>query len=132
MNMGSMLSRLAPVTTSGVGSLPFIHAAEAARHAVCAYELPFGPQLPRAYGDVVGEWLGAMALEPAGPSLTGVPAMAGEGSLWPAAAVSDQVRSLAELGLDARVMVDEPGLMAAHRAGATPPVWDALRAAAPA
>jgi hypothetical protein len=29
-------------------------------------------------------------------------------------------------------MVDEPGLMAAHRAGAQPEVWDALRAVAPA
>ena len=36
------------------------------------------------------------------------------------------------MGLSGLVMVDEPGLMAAHRAGAAPAVWDALRAAAPA
>jgi hypothetical protein len=179
MNMGSMLSRLAPLTITGVGSLPFTHPAEAARHAVCAYELPFCPQLPRAHGDMVTQWLGAdprrcgwapdrdrqlpaawddfmlglerhppshgtvklqvtgpltlaIALEPAAANLTGVAAMAGEVSLWLAAAVSDRVRALAELGLAALVMIDEPGLMAAQRAGAVPAVWDALRAAAPA
>jgi hypothetical protein len=81
---------------------------------------------------VTGPLTLALALEPAGAGLTGVAAMAGEVSLWLAAAVSDQVRALAELGLAALVMIDEPGLMAAHRAGATPAVWDALRAAAPA
>ena len=49
-----------------------------------------------------------------------------------AAAVSDQVRGLGALGLAALVMVDEPGLMAAQRAGATVALWDPLRAAAPA
>ena len=56
--MGSMLTRLAPLTTTGVGSLPFTRPGEAARHAIAAYELPFCPQLPRAYGDMVQEWLG--------------------------------------------------------------------------
>jgi hypothetical protein len=59
MTMGSMLTRLAPLTTTGVGSLPFTRPGEAARHAVGAYELPFCPQLPRAYGDMVQEWFGA-------------------------------------------------------------------------
>jgi hypothetical protein len=57
--MGSILTRLAPLTTTGVGSLPFTQPGEAARHAVGAYELPFCPQLPRAYGDMLQEWLGA-------------------------------------------------------------------------
>ena len=57
--MGSMLTRLPPLTTTGVGSLPFTRPLEAARHAVRAYELPFCPQLPHAYGDMVVEWLGA-------------------------------------------------------------------------
>ncbi len=56
--MGSMLTRLAPLTTTGVGSLPFTRPGEAAGHAIAAYELPFCPQLPRAYGDMVQEWLG--------------------------------------------------------------------------
>ncbi len=57
--MGSILTRLAPLTTTGVGSLPFTQPGEAARHAAGAYELPFCPQLPRAYGDMLQEWLGA-------------------------------------------------------------------------
>ena len=57
--MGSMLMGLAPLTTTGVGSLPFTRPAEAARHALGAYELPFCPQLPRAFGDMLHEWLGA-------------------------------------------------------------------------
>lgn len=57
--MGSMLMRLAPLTTTGVGSLPFTRPAEAVQHAARAYELPFCPQLPRAYGDMLQEWLGA-------------------------------------------------------------------------
>ena len=188
--MGSMLTRLAPLTTTGVGSLPFTRPGEAARHAVGGYELPFCPQLPCAYGDMVQEWLGAdparcgwapdrdrqlpavwdhfilelerhppahgivklqvtgpltlaMALErgvgPVGSAGSGGQAgladlvgLAGEIAGWLAAAVSDQVRGLAELGLTALVMVDEPGLMAAQRAGAVPGVWDALRVTAPA
>ena len=176
--MGSMLTRLAPLTTTGVGSLPFTRPGEAARHAVHGYELPFCPQLPRAYGDMIQEWLGAdpggcgwapdrdrqlpavwddfmlelerhppshrvvklqvtgpltlaMALERGERSLSAVTGMAGEISAWLAAAVGDQVRGLAELGLGALVIIDEPGLMAAHRAGATPAVWDALRAVSP-
>ena len=42
-----------------VGSLPFQRPRPAARHAACAYELPFCPQLPRLYGDMIVEWLGA-------------------------------------------------------------------------
>lgn len=176
--MGSMLTRLPPLATTGVGSLPFTRPGEAARHAVCAYELPFCPQLPHAYGDMVAEWLGAdsercgwapdrdrqlpavwdgfileltrhppshgvvklqvtgpltlaMALEREAPSPTAVAAVASEISVWLAAAVHEQLRGLAELGIAALVMIDEPGLMAAFRAGATPPVWDALRAVAP-
>jgi hypothetical protein len=176
--MGSMLMRLAPLTTTGVGSLPFTRPGEAARHAVHGYELPFCPQLPRAYGDMISEWLGAdpggcgwapdrdrqlpavwddfilelerhppshgvvklqvtgpltlaMALECGERSLSAVTEMAGEVSTWLSAAVGDQVRGLAELGLAALVIIDEPGLMAAHRAGATPAVWDAIRAASP-
>ena len=53
-------------------------------------------------------------------------------SVWLAAAVSDQIPALGEIGLSTLVMVDEPGLMAAHRVGAAPAVWDALRAVAPA
>ncbi len=178
--MGSMLTRLGPLTTTGVGSLPFTRPGEAARHAVGAYELPFCPQLPRAYGDMLQEWLGAdpgrcgwapdrdrqmpaawdafmlelkrrppwhgvaklqvtgpltlaMALERSGPrGRPDVEGLAREIAGWLAAAVSDQVRGLGELGLATLVMVDEPGLMAARRHGATAAVWDALRAAAPA
>lgn len=57
--MGSNLTRLAPLATTGVGSLPCSHPGEAAAHAVTAYELPFCPQLPHAYGDMLQEWLGA-------------------------------------------------------------------------
>lgn len=178
--MGSMLKRLAPLTTTGVGSLPFTRPGEAARHAVGAYELPFCPQLPRAYGDMVQEWLGAdpgrcgwapdrdqqlpaawddfiLELERHPPShgvvklqVTGpltlatalepssrrgrsdVQDLGREISGWLAAAVSDQARMLRELGLTALVVIDEPGLMAAQRHGATAAVWDALRAATPA
>jgi hypothetical protein len=177
--MGSMLTRLPPLTTTGVGSLPFTRPGEAARHAVCAYDLPFCPQLPRAYGDMLVEWLGAdpgrcgwapdrdrqlpavwddfilelgrrppshgvvklqvtgpltlaMSLEHGAARRTAVGALAREISVWLAAAVQEQLRGLAELGLAAVVMIDEPGLMAAHRAGAAPEVWDALRAVTPA
>jgi hypothetical protein len=54
-----LLDRLAPLTTTGVGSLPFANPAQAARHAHAAYGLPFCPQLPRRDGDMVQEWLGA-------------------------------------------------------------------------
>jgi hypothetical protein len=185
-DMGSMLTRLPPLTTTGVGSLPFTLPGEAARHAVRAYELPFCPQLPRLYGDMVAEWLGAdpgrcgwapdrdrqlpgawddwilelerrppahgmVKLQVTGPltlanalsrSAGGWPdvdGLAREVSAWLAAAVSGQVRALGELGLSTLVMVDEPGLVAARRAGAgavrqaasVVAAWDALRAVAP-
>jgi hypothetical protein len=57
--VSAALRRLPPLATTGVGSLPFHRAVEAAHHAVCAYELPFCPQLPRLYGDMIEEWLGA-------------------------------------------------------------------------
>jgi hypothetical protein len=178
--MGSMLMRLAPLTTTGVGSLPFARPGEAARHAVHGYELPFCPQLPRAYGDMLQEWLGAdpgrcgwapdrdrqlpaawdafilellrhppehgviklqvtgpltlaMALERgAAGGRTDLQGLGREISTWLAAAVHDQVSALRAVGLFGLVMVDEPGLMAAQRAAATPAIWDAIRAAAPA
>lgn len=55
----SLLDRLAPWTTTGVGSLPHTDAAQAAAHAAAAYELPFCPQLPALDGDMISEWLGA-------------------------------------------------------------------------
>jgi hypothetical protein len=55
----TMLRRLPALATTGVGSLPFERAADAAHHACAAYELPFCPQLPRLYGDMIAEWLGA-------------------------------------------------------------------------
>ena len=178
--MGSMLTRMAPLTTTGVGSLPFTRPAQAVSHAATAYELPFCPQLPRAYGDMLQEWLGAdpgrcgwapdrdrqlpvawddfilhlrrhppsaglVKLQVTGPLTLAValerrsshgrrdmPDLAREISGWLAAAVSEQVRGLHDLGLGALVVVDEPGLMAAHRQGARTAAWDALRAAAPA
>jgi methionine synthase II (cobalamin-independent) len=58
MNM-TVLDRLDPWTTTGVGSLPFTDIREAATHSVGAYGLPFCPQLPRLEGDMIREWLGA-------------------------------------------------------------------------
>jgi hypothetical protein len=55
--VSAALDRLPPLASTGVGSLPFARAAEAAEHAVGAYELPFCPQLPRLHGDIVTEWL---------------------------------------------------------------------------
>lgn len=55
----SVLDRLSPWTTTGVGSLPFRDPATAAAHALAAYELPFCPQLPLLEGDMITEWLGA-------------------------------------------------------------------------
>lgn len=57
--MSAALGRLAPLATTGVGSLPFRHAREAVEHVLAAYELPFCPQLPQLDGDIVSEWLGA-------------------------------------------------------------------------
>ena len=56
--MSTLLDRLPPLATTGVGSLPFARPDEAARHARDAYTLPFCPQLPRLDGDMVSEWLG--------------------------------------------------------------------------
>jgi hypothetical protein len=57
--VSSLLDRLPPLATTGIGSLPFSRPADAAAHVVQAYELAFCPQLPRAYGDMIAEWLGA-------------------------------------------------------------------------
>jgi hypothetical protein len=62
--MTPVLDRLGPLTTTGVGSLPFSAPAVAARHAARAYELPFCPQLPAADGDMVREWLGPCGWSP--------------------------------------------------------------------
>jgi methionine synthase II (cobalamin-independent) len=50
---------IAPLATTGVGSLPFRDAPTAVRHAVRAYDIPFCPQLPAHDGDMIREWLGA-------------------------------------------------------------------------
>ena len=49
---------LPPYATTGVGSLPHADPVAAVRHVQRAYDLPFCPQLPRAEGDMVREWLG--------------------------------------------------------------------------
>jgi hypothetical protein len=179
--MSAILDRLAPLSTSGVGSLPFERAGEAVRHAVEAYELPFCPQLPRLDGDMIAEWLGAdpgrcgwardrdrerpaawddfvarlaarppahrvaklqvtgpvtlaIALVRDGGSPRGfrVPELAREVAAWLAANVAGKVRRLADAGVDALVVVDEPGLAHAGLTGADAPIWEPLRAAAPA
>lgn len=56
--MSAILDRLPALATTGVGSLPFARPAEAARHALGGYAVPFCPQLPRLDGDMVSEWLG--------------------------------------------------------------------------
>jgi hypothetical protein len=56
--MSGALDGLPPVATTGVGSLPFVSAANGTRHAVRAYEIPFCPQLPALDGDMIREWLG--------------------------------------------------------------------------
>jgi hypothetical protein len=128
--MGSMLMRLAPLATTGVGSLPFTRPGEAARHAVGGYELPFCPQLPHAYGDMVQEWLGA------DPARCGwapdrdrqLPAV------WDHFILELERHPPSHGMVKLQVTgprVDEPGLMAAQRAGARPGAWDALRATAP-
>jgi hypothetical protein len=175
--VSSLLDRLSPLTTTGVGSLPFSRPADAASHVMSAYELPFCPQLPRAYGDMVAEWLGAdpgrcgwapdrdrqlpavwdpfilelsrkppahrlvklqvtgpvtlaMALEPAAraDALCG---LAREISTWLAATVARQSADLAELGFDAILVIDEPGIAAAELHPRQTAVWDPLRATVP-
>ena len=54
-----MLDLLPPCATTGVGSLPFGHPADAVAHVIDAYDVPFCPQLPLLEGDMVAEWLGA-------------------------------------------------------------------------
>jgi hypothetical protein len=53
-----MLTRLPRLATTGVGSLPGNDPAEAVRHVMTAYDLPFCPQLPCLDGDMIEEWLG--------------------------------------------------------------------------
>jgi methionine synthase II (cobalamin-independent) len=148
----SVLDRLPPWSTTGVGSLPFTVPRAAARHAVRAYDLPFCPQLPRLEGDMVAEWLGAdpgrcggapdrdrrlprawsdlvrelvrrppphgvVKLQATGPVTLAWALERGERhglareiADWLAANVGLQVRALAERGLDALVVVDEPAL----------------------
>ena len=67
----------------------------------------------------------ARALGGRGPDAT---ALAGEIATWLAANVAEQVATLADRGLDAVLVVDEPSLTAAD----DPRVWDPLRAVAPA
>jgi len=55
--MSAILDRLLALATTGVGSLPFARPAEAARHALGGYAVPFCPQLPRLDGDNrAGAW----------------------------------------------------------------------------
>lgn len=54
----SLLDRLRPWSTTGVGSLPYTDPQRAAIQAVGSYDLPFCPQLPRLDGDMLAEWLG--------------------------------------------------------------------------
>jgi hypothetical protein len=56
--VAGVLDRLGPLTTTGVGSLPFRDPEAAVRHVAGSYGLPFCPQLPRLEGDMVVEWLG--------------------------------------------------------------------------
>jgi hypothetical protein len=180
----SVLDRLPPLATAGVGSLPFTDPTLAVRHACRAYDLPFCPQLPALDGDMVGEWVGAAATTPCGWSadrdrerpaawdafvarvsrnppghglvklqVTGpvtlavaleraagrggqgraATALARELDGWLATNVRGQVARLAAAGLDALVVVDEPGLAHAvaglgrEETGADVGVWDALR-----
>jgi hypothetical protein len=172
--VSSLLKRLPPLATTGVGSLPFSRPADAASHVMSAYELPFCPQLPRAYGDMIAEWLGAdpgrcgwapdrdrqlpavwdpfilelsrnppahrlvklqvtgpvtlaMALEPASrdDALAG---LAREISTWLAATVASQAADLDDVGCDAILVIDEPGIAAAGLHPRQTAVWDPLRA----
>jgi hypothetical protein len=178
--VSASLNRLPPLASTGVGSLPFTRAPDAARHALGAYELPFCPSLPRLYGDMIREWLGAdpgrcgwapdrdrqlpaawdtfvielerrppphrlvklqvtgpvtlgRALEPTrerAAGSAGALRLATEISTWLAAAASAQVAALAGLGLDALLIIDEPGLAYAGLSDGASSVWDPLRAAA--
>lgn len=174
----SVLDRLPPLTTTGVGSLPFDDPVAAVRHASRAYGLPFCPQLPRRDGDMIHEWLGAdplrcgwasdrdrerpaawdafvaavgaappehrlVKLQVTGPVTLaralehaagrtgigdGADGLARELAAWLAGNVAGQVARLRELGVDAVVVVDEPGLASAAGSGIGSDVWDPLRA----
>jgi len=156
--MSAILDRLPALATTGVGSLPFARPAEAARHALGGYAVPFCPQLPRLDGDMVSEWLGTdpgrcgwttdrdrerpaacdafveqLAAKPpdhgiaklqvTGPvtlaialergagrvgAAASVVSLARDVCVWLAANAAGQVRRLAEVGIDALVVVDEP------------------------
>ena len=151
--MSTILDRLPPLATTGVGSLPFTQPADAARHATSAYTLPFCPQLPRLDGDMVSEWLGSdpcrcgwspdrdrerpaawdhflaqleahppehamVKLQVTGPVTLAIALGAGaemvslarELAVWLAANAAGQVRRLADRGVGALLVVDEPGL----------------------
>lgn len=54
----SLLDRLPPYGTVGVGSLPYADPVAAVRQVVTAYDIPFCPQLPSLDGDMIEEWLG--------------------------------------------------------------------------
>ena len=169
---------IAPLATTGVGSLPFADAPTAVRHAVRAYDVPFCPQLPAHDGDMIREWLGAdprrcgwsagrdrerptaweafltacvahdrrlVKLQVTGPVTLAVALeraagrhgqgraireLASDIALWLAANAAGQVRALADRGIHAMLLVDEPALA---RAGLDPGeadavhVWDPLR-----
>jgi hypothetical protein len=180
--MTALLDRLPALTTTGIGSLPFDRASEAARHSAAAYDLPFCPQLPRLDGDMIAEWLGsdpgrcgwapdrdrelpsawhefvarvtarlpahglvklqvtgpvtlAMALERNGEAVgraRRLTSLAHEVAIWLAANTAGQVRRLAEVGLGAILIVDEPGLALAGVSDAGRGIWDPLRVLVPA
>jgi len=177
----SVLDRLPPWTTTGIGSLPFTDPVEAVAHATGAYGLPFCPQLPRLEGDMISEWLGAdpgrcgwspgrdrerpvawdafvaalrrrppphrlvklqvtgpatlaCALEREGggrPSRATALDLAVEVARWLAANTAGQVARLAEIGLDAVLVVDEPALGIFGTEGIER-AWEPLRGIAPA
>lgn len=175
--MSAILDRLPALATTGVGSLPFARPAEAARHALGAYAVPFCPQLPRLDGDMVSEWLGAdpgrcgwtadrdrerpaawdafveqlaakppdhgmVKLQVTGPVTLAIALERGAGRMgagasvvslardvcvWLAANAAGQVSRLAEVGIDALVVVDEPGLAQAGVSAVETELWDPLR-----
>ncbi len=175
--MSAILDRLPALATTGVGSLPFARPADAARHALGGYAVPFCPQLPRLDGDMVSEWLGTdpgrcgwttdrdrerpaawdafveqLAAKPpdhgiaklqvTGPVTLAIALERGAGRVgagasvvslardvcvWLAANAAGQVRRLAEVGIDALVVVDEPGLAHAGVSAVETELWDPLR-----
>jgi len=178
--MSAVLDQLPVLATTGVGSLPFAKPAEAVRHALRAYGLPFCPQLPRLDGDMVSEWLGAdpgrcgwtadrdrespaawdafvaqlkadppvhavVKLQVTGPITLAIALERGAGGLgagasvltlardlavWLGANAAGQVRRLVDIGVDALVVVDEPGLAHAGLGEVEAKLWDPLRSVA--